>query len=451
MRGLRSFLLLLIVGLGLGGYIYFVESKRDPSAGDKKDKVFAVEADKIEEITVKSESGEQTTLRKTGTDWQVTAPVATQPDSAEVSGLTTNLSTLEIQRVIDENPGDLGQFGLSQPRIEVAFKAAGQEHRLQVGRKTPPGTDLYAKIAGGNRVFLIPSFLDGTFNKTTFDLRDKTVLKLDRDKIDTLTITTPGRVLTFSKAGGEWQLLAPRTGAQPGRLRADFTAVDALVSRLNTLQMKSLVAPDAGNLAEYGLDKPATTIQLGSGSSQATLITGKDAGEGVVYAKDQSRPAVFTIESSLVTDAKKDGGEFRQKDLFDARAFNSTRVEVARAGAETVVFEKTKTKDKDGKEDEKWRQVAPAAKDVDQTKVSDLIAAITGARATGFVESAAKTGLEKPELTITVKSDEGKREEKVTMAHVDKDGYASRAGEPGIAKIDIATVENLLKTLDALK
>ena len=85
-----------------------------------------------------------------------------------------------------------------------------------------------------------------------------------RNKIDTLTITTPGRVLTLSKAGGEWQLLAPRTGAQPGRLRADFTAVDALVSRLNTLKMKSLVAPDAGNVAEYGLDKPAATIQLGS-------------------------------------------------------------------------------------------------------------------------------------------------------------------------------------------
>ena len=29
MRGGRSFLILLVVALGLGGYIYFVESKRD--------------------------------------------------------------------------------------------------------------------------------------------------------------------------------------------------------------------------------------------------------------------------------------------------------------------------------------------------------------------------------------------------------------------------------------
>ena len=32
MRSGRSFLLLLVVAAGLGGYIYFVEMKRDPAA-----------------------------------------------------------------------------------------------------------------------------------------------------------------------------------------------------------------------------------------------------------------------------------------------------------------------------------------------------------------------------------------------------------------------------------
>ena len=82
----------------------------------------------------------------------------------------------------------------------------------------------------------------------------------------------------------------------PIKARADFTTVDGLVSRLNTLQTKSIVAPEPTALAEYGLDKPETTIQLGSGSSQATLLIGKAAGEGAVYAKDQSRPAVITID-----------------------------------------------------------------------------------------------------------------------------------------------------------
>jgi hypothetical protein len=72
MRGLRSFGGLLVALIALGGYLYFVESKRPAgSEGDKKEKAFTVEADKIEELTIKSESGERTTLKKNGSDWQI--------------------------------------------------------------------------------------------------------------------------------------------------------------------------------------------------------------------------------------------------------------------------------------------------------------------------------------------------------------------------------------------
>jgi hypothetical protein len=238
MRGLRSFLLLLVVGVPLVGFAIY-ESKRDAPETDKKDKVFSVEADKIEELTVKAESGEQTTLRKSGADWQIVQPIAAKSDSAEIAGITSGLAGLEQQRLIDENPSDVAEYGLAPPRMEIAFKAGGREHRLLVGRKTPPGTDLYAKLGDEKKVFLIPSYLEGTFNKKTFDFRDKTVLTLDRDKIDRLGVVTPTRTLQFAKSGSEWTMTAPLAA------RADFTSVDGLVSRLNTLQMKSIVADNA--------------------------------------------------------------------------------------------------------------------------------------------------------------------------------------------------------------
>jgi hypothetical protein len=114
MRGLRSFLGLLVVLIGLGSYLYFVESKRTPGDdAEKKEKVFTVEADKIDEVTIRSESGDTTTLKKSGTDWQITAPQTAVADAAEISGITTNLATLEQQRVIEESPADLAAFGPS--------------------------------------------------------------------------------------------------------------------------------------------------------------------------------------------------------------------------------------------------------------------------------------------------------------------------------------------------
>ena len=47
---------------------------------------------------------------------------------------------------------------------------------------------MYARIDGAKKVFLVQSFLDSTFNRKPFDLRDKKVLNFDRDKVDRVEI-----------------------------------------------------------------------------------------------------------------------------------------------------------------------------------------------------------------------------------------------------------------------
>jgi hypothetical protein len=445
MRGVRSFLGLLVVLIALGAYLYFVESKRTPGeSGEQRDKVFAVEADKIEEIRIKAESGETTALRRSGTEWQIVEPVAAKPDEAEVSGLTSNIASLEIQRVVDENVSDFKEYGLDQPRIEVTFKAGGQERRLQIGGKTPPGTDLYARLADETRVFLISSYLDSTFNRSTFDLRDKSVLNIERDKVDVVEVVAGTRTMRLEKKSGDWRMTSPVNA------RADYSSAEGLVGRISTLQMKSIADADATDLKTYGLDKPAATVRLGTGSSQAALAIGGEAGDGAVYARDLSRPAVFSIESGLADDLKKDPAEYRQKDLFDARAFNATRIEVVRDG-QSFTFEKTRQKNTDGQEEEKWRQTSPAARDIEQPKLDALMSAATSARATSFVSRSPKASLDKPELTITITSEEGKKEERVLFGRSGGDAYASRADLPDLAKIDPSTLDNVVKALDALK
>jgi hypothetical protein len=445
MRGLRSLILLIVIALPLGWFAYRDYQNPAGDDGTKKDKVFTVESDKIDEISVKSESGERTRLQKSGTEWKIASAADAKPDTGEISGLTSNLSSLELERVVDENPPDLKEYGLAQPRIEVAFKSGGQEHALLIGQKTPPGTDLYAKRADDKKVFLIPSHIEGTFNKTTFDLRDKSVVKLDRDKLDALEFTAGDRSSRFVRPAGEWQIAAPV------QARADFSAIEGLVSRLAGLQMKSIVDTPDADAKKYGLDKPAATVKFGSGSSQAALVLGGKAAEATIYARDLSRPSIFTVESNVLDELKKDPSEYRQKDLFDARSFNATRIEIVRAG-QTHTFEKTKTKNKEGQDEEKWKQVSPQTRELDQATFDKLVSALTGIRATGFVDApAAAKALAASELAVTIKFDEGKKEEKVTLGKAGTDAFASRAGEPGAAKVDASAIDNAAKALQELK
>ena len=381
MKGLRSFLVLLVVAAGLGIFLYY-DSSRDPASESKQEKVFAgLESDKIEQVTVTSATGEKTTAQKQGTVWQLTSPATAAADEAELSGMASNLASLELQRVVDDQATDFKQYGLDPARITVNFRSGGKEHALLLGAKTPTGGDIYARLPGGPRVFLVSSFLETTFNKSTFDLRDKTVLKLDREKVDRLEVQTGDRTMTFVKQGADWRITAPIEA------RADFGAVEGILGRLNTSPMKAIAAAeikDPKELQEYGLDKPSATVRVVSGSSQAGLAIGKPAADGTVYAKDLSRPMIFTVEIGLADDLKKPVDDFRIKDLFDARSFNTTRVEVARQG-KIVAFEKDK---------DTWKQVTPAAAAVDAAKVEALLTALTSTRATGWEPNGAATGLD---------------------------------------------------------
>jgi Domain of unknown function (DUF4340) len=438
MRGVKSTLFLGLVLVGLAAYIFFVDSERPVGEAEPKEKAFAsVKADEIEELEIKSADAQSSRLRKTDDKWTIVEPTTAEPDAGELSSITSSLSDVSIERVVDENPSDLKRFGLEPPRIEVAFRAKGQKefNRLMIGDKTPTGGELYARTPDKKRVFLLSSFLEETLNKNTFALQDKRILKFERDKVETLDLSSGSTAMQFAKSGTEWKIVKPIAA------RADFGAVEGIVERLGSVQMQSIVAPDDPDLKKYGLDKPTSTIVVGTGSSRATLTLGKTE-NAVVFAKDASRPLIFTVAPTVKTDVFKELSELRRKDLFDSRSFTAARVEIRR-GTETFTFEKSKGKD----EKEIWKNAA--GKDMDETKMQDLLSRLTALRAESF-ETGTHPSLKTPATVVTVRYDDSKMET-VTFGRAATDVFASRTDEPGSAKLAASSFDEAIKALDALK
>ena len=404
MGRLWSMLALVAVLAGLGGYIYFVDAKRPASDLAAKQKVFdGVTADKIEEITVTND-GESSTLRKADGTWKMTAPIGSDADQNEVSTLTSNLASVEVNRVIDENAANLGDYGLAKPKITVAFKGqGGLVGELLIGEKTATQGDVYAMKPGGKRVFLISSFQETAFGKKPFDLRDKKVLSFERDKVDSIEIAgATGAPLQLARSGSAWTVKQPAAG------RADYSAVEGLLTRLSSANMTKLVEPsvsDPASLAKFGLDKPAVTVTLGAGSSRATLALGKEE-EGATFARDQSRPMVFTVDQTVAADLKKPADDYRDKELFAFRSFNAARLRIVQ-GADTYEFQKVAGTGENPTD--KWQRVnaggTPA--DVDATKMDDLLSKLTALRAQSFAAPADRTGLDKPDLVVSASFDSG--------------------------------------------
>ena len=440
--GFKSTIALLAVLIGLGAYIYFVDREKPLESTTKKDKVFTgVTADDIEELEIKAEDGAVSKLKKSDSKWSLVEPIAAESDSGEVSSIASSVADVEIQRVVDEKPADLKPFGLDPPRLEVALRTKGQTafKRLQVGDKTPTGGDLYARTPDSPRVFLIASFLDTTFNKNTFALRDKRALQFDRATVQNVELTSDKTVLQFAKEGSEWRIVKPISA------RGDFGTIEGIVERLSSAPMQGITAQETTDLKTYGLDKPSATIVVGTGSARATLTLGK-TDNALVYAKDASRPMVFTVAPTLKDDLFKKLEDLRRKDLFDSRSFTAARVEVKR-GADTLTFERSKGKDKEGKETEIWKDAA--GKEVDMMKMDEFLSRLTALRATSF-EDSKHASLKSPAFTATIRSDEGKTET-VSFGRAGNDVYASRSDEAGSAKLEASPYDEVIKGLDALK
>jgi hypothetical protein len=438
MRGLRSTIVLIVILAGLAGYIYFVDNKRPASGTETKEKAFTgVTADDVEEIRIAVAGGDTSRAQKSNGMWKLVEPVQTNADAGELNAIAGGLANLDVDRVLDENPGDLKPYGLSPAKIDVAFRVKGQKdlRHLLIGEKTPTGGDVYAQVPGQKRVILVNSSLDSTFNKNTFALRDKSVLTFDRDKVDGLELTSDGTTVQLARSGDEWKL------TKPVAARGDYATIEGIVERLATLQMQGIVAADGGDLKQYGLDRPVATITVVSGSSRATVMFGK-TDNALVFAKDVSRPMIFTVAPTAQSDTIKPVADYRRKDLFDSRSFTAEHVELTR-GAETLTFDKSK--DKDGKD--AWRTAA--GKDVDATKMEDLLSRLTGLRAQSF-DMTANPALKTPALTAKVTYG-GKKMESVSFARSGTEVVAARSDEPGSATLEAMSFDDVMKALDAVK
>ena len=445
MRGLRSTLILLVVFFGLFGYVYFYESKRPATPpAEEKPKAFTVQPDKIEELAVKAASGETTRLKKTTGTWQVVEPASMTPAESEVTSITQSLASLEVQRVVDDNPSDLAQFGLSQPKVDVGFRASGQTGltHLLIGDKTPTGGELYAKTQDQKKVFLIASYLDSTFNRTPFDLRDKTILKFDRDKVAAVEIMRPKDSVVLAKDGSRWNL------SKPIRATADYSTVEGMIGQIQSAQMVALTANEAKDLKQYGLDKPQVTATIVSEGAKATLLIGKSSSDGSYYARDAARPMIFTISQALVIELQKPPSDYRLKDLFQFRPFNATRIELTRDN-QVLAFERAKGTDPNTPG--KWQQIAPAKKDVDNTTFEGAASQLSALRADSFVDTSASMGLRNPVAIVVVTYDDGKNEERVTFGKSGSGVYAARGSELGAAKLDAAAFDRAMNAFNDFK
>jgi hypothetical protein len=396
------------------------ETKPDTSATPK---LVDIPQTQVTKISITHKGSPAVVLEKTGGQWKITAPEQYGADQDTVNSLLSSLNPLNADKLVEDHPGDLAQFGLKDPSLTVAVTTtSGRTTTILAGDDLPTGGSSYAQLEGSSKVYTIPSYAKSGLDKTVNDLRDKRLLTFDSDKITRIDLTSKGKTVEFGKNNqNEWQILEPKP------LRADGLQVDELVRKLKEARM-DLSVPDGDAkkaAAAYGSGTLVAEVKVTDASGTQTLTVKKDKA-GDYYAKSSVVAGVYKVTSDLGTGVDKTLDDFRNKKLFDF-GFNEPNHIDIQDGAKSYSLQRN---------GEDWFQ---NGKKLDNLSVQNLIDKLRDLTATKFVDS----GFGTPTIHINIVSNDGKKTEKAAFAASGPDFIGQREGETSLYSVDGKTMKDI--------
>jgi hypothetical protein len=236
------------------------------------------------------------------------------------------------------------------------------------------------------------------------------VVNFDRSKVDGIIIQNGDEKIEIRRRDNKWRLEIPIKD------QADAALVENLLSDLETWQKEGTIPAkdidaDKSKLNEYGLNRPKLKLKLIGSDRPPEILFGKDAAlEGRMYVRFENSKETFLAKQAVKKDIDKKAEEFRDKKLTDV-----TTAQVRRIALKTPAGEMELEKKGDH-----WDIVKPLRARADDEKVGDLIAQVTTARIQQFVADdhgdLRPYGLAEPRGSITLFSQEGRKDQKVEIA-----------------------------------
>jgi hypothetical protein len=425
----RTLLVLLVLVLGLGAFIWFYERELPSSEERVKigKKVFnELQEDEVTAVAIDSAKGtvrleragpaKPVKVKKGGVspepavEWRIARPFASRADSFAVDRLLQAVAGLEKTRTLDAV--DPKAVGLDRPRATVRLTTGAGERVLRLGAEVPPGGTLIAGVEGRKGAYVVSDSILAEVEKPPGEWRDRLVFRGDREAIQRIALTgaAGGPVVLVRRPDGFWL-------EHPFADRADGGLVDGLLSDLTGLTAERFL--DGSQLPS----KPVESVEVAFSGGAVPLrielggpVTGGAAPEGqpsgeLSYAR--AGGTVFEVRTRLAEAARRPPAGWRslqlsalqihQIDSFTVRDGGGA-MELTRAGTD-------------------WKRDATV---ISYLPVSDLLFAVVGARADRLLGTAGLSVPAAPALTFELRTRDAGRET-VTLYPPGPGGAPARA------------------------
>jgi flagellar basal body-associated protein FliL len=394
--------LILFIILIAAGVFYWLWSVQGQEQRDQRaemaQRIIPVEEDQVNKVALFHQGDSALVYERQNDEWRITFPVTTGANQNQV---TTHLSAFleaEKTRTLTENPGaNLAQYNLAPPEYAAhIFYSDTGKAELLIGGENPTGSGVYAKLHKASAVYLSNTNIRTQAEKELFDLRDKSIAMFDRNAVQKIVIErVNARDLVFEKADNTWRITEPA-------IRVNQSEVTSILSSIQNGTAQEYFEEMAVNLEDYGLQNPQITVSFFTDDTTRTaaLILGQpvdDSDSPQYYARDMTRPMVFSVNNNVYSNVAQDLFEFQDKDLFD----------VSQNQISDVIIEWNDEIYEVSQVDTAWQIVRPVQQPADDDAISEIRRQIANLRmdeSGSYTETEpAAYGLDNPWLRVEFK------------------------------------------------
>lgn len=284
-----ALILLLVIGAIVGILVYL--NKEKPLEENRTH--YSYENNAVEEIRIVSGDAEVLFVKNQGV-WTMVKPGKYTIDPDAVSRLENRLKDFLASRVLEEDTQDLQRYGLDKPRAIITFKLDdGTENTLFIGEMTASRVQYYAKDSMREQVYILGSYDVENFLSPVSEFRDRTLLSVDAGSINRVGLAREDipDFMLIGDDSGAWNISEPLEG----KARGD--AVEEMIGDILEMKIKDFIDENPDDPSQYGLDKPAYTLELGDKKqSMQTIYFGKiDEDKQITYIKTGESDEVYTL------------------------------------------------------------------------------------------------------------------------------------------------------------
>ncbi len=262
-KELRNTLLLAAVTLALGGYMWFVESKKPAETeADKKEegtRVFTVEVKDVEEIGFEG-SSTMTVVQSAPETWQVTSLGKTyEGDQASAGDLVSALNSLKARKLeLDGGKATDADFGLDNPKQKITLKLKGKPPSVfMLGGNSPIQASRYIRL--DKDTYVAKSFDLQPFERSPDDLRNKKLVRTEPAKVFKVTVHWRGSVnrdAELNRTPDGWKFSDPKLG------KVDTNHLEDFLSELRLLRAAKFTGEGESAFADRGIDIAQLDVTL---------------------------------------------------------------------------------------------------------------------------------------------------------------------------------------------